>query len=304
MHSSTSMLTVNQDLAVAASPVHFARLLGIEPDPWQRQVLLSADKRIQILAARQSGKSMICALYALWHALNTPNALVLVLSPSLRQSSLLFKTIVEFYRELDRPIPSTIESALTLQLANKSKIVSLPGTEKTIRGFSGASLLIFDESALIDDDLYRSVRPMIAVSQGKIFAIGTPHGKRGWFWDSWEHNDEFTKIKITADQCPRISKEFLEQERRAMGEWWYRQEYFVEFTENEASIFRMDLIESSIKDFDELDLNLDDDDYVPETAAETADDLQVAGEPLDLKLGLDDEPEQSIPRFDRDFKFD
>jgi hypothetical protein len=258
--------TILADLALAIDPVKFAQSLGIDPDPWQRDVLLSAEKRIIILAARQSGKSMICAIYALWHALNHPGAVVLVLSPSLRQSSLLFKTIVGFYRnELNRPIPADIESALTLRLANKSTIVALPGLERTIRGYSGVSLIIFDESALIDDDTYRAVRPMAAVSDSKVFAIGTPHGQRGWFWDSFEHSDEFSKVKITADQCPRISKEFLERERREMGEWWFKQEYGCIFTENEASIFRMDLIEASIKDFPELDINLDDElDDAPE----------------------------------------
>jgi len=131
-----------------------------------------------ILAARQSGKSMTCSIYALWHALNHPGALVLVLSPSLRQSGLLFKTIMGYYQEL-RPIASEVESALTLQLANKSKIVSLPGNEKTIRGYSGVSLLIIDEASQVLDSTYFSVRPMMAVSEGKVFAIGTPHGKRG-----------------------------------------------------------------------------------------------------------------------------
>lgn len=246
-----------QELSMALNPVKFARQF-IEPDPWQADLLLSTEKRIMILAARQSGKSLICAIYSLWYALNNPGSVILVLSPSLRQSSLLFKTIIEFYRQLDRPVPSEIESALTLQLANKSKIVSLPGLERTIRGYSGVNLLVLDESALIDDDLYYSVRPMMAVSEGKVLAIGTPHGRRGWFYDTWANSNEFKlKIKITADQCPRISKEFLAEERKALGDRWYAQEYCCSFEENEAALFRSDVIQRAIRDFDELDFDLD-----------------------------------------------
>ena len=247
-----------QDLSNALNPVNFARRkLGIEPDPWQQDVLLSSEKRIMILAARQSGKSMTCSIYALWHALNHPGALVLVLSPSLRQSGLLFKTIMGYYQEL-RPIASEVESALTLQLANKSKIVSLPGNEKTIRGYSGVSLLIIDEASQVLDSTYFSVRPMMAVSEGKVFAIGTPHGKRGWFYDSWTNSDEFEKIKVTADQNPRISPEFLEQERKALGQYWYEQEYFCEFHQSEASLFRYDVIQRALcDDIEELDIDLD-----------------------------------------------
>ena len=247
-----------QDLSSALNPVNFSRRkLGIEPDPWQQDVLLSSEKRIMILAARQSGKSMTCSIYALWHTLNHPGALVLVLSPSLRQSGLLFKTIMGYYQEL-RPIASEIESALTLQLANKSKIVSLPGNEKTIRGYSGVSLLIIDEASQVLDSTYFSVRPMMAVSEGKVFAIGTPHGKRGWFYNSWTNSDEFEKIKVTADQNPRISPEFLEQERKALGQYWYEQEYFCEFHQSGASLFRYDVIQRALcEDIEELEIDLE-----------------------------------------------
>lgn len=252
---------VLSELSTALNPVAFAESLGITPDDWQRDVLLSSGignkRHVQVLASRQSGKSLTCALYGLWFALNNSHSLVLILSPSLRQSSLLFKTILEFYKELGRPVPSNIESALTLQLANKSKIVSLPALEKTIRGYSGVDLLILDEAALVDDELYYSVRPMIAVSNGRIFAIGTPHGRRGWFYRSWIESEEYYKIKITADQCPRISKEWLVHERKALGDYWWLQEYYCEFHENIKSLFRMESIEAAIEDFDEINFDLD-----------------------------------------------
>jgi phage terminase large subunit-like protein len=96
--------------------------------------------------SRQSGKSTITAILALHHALNNPRALLLVLSPSLRQSGQLFKKVIGFYRDLGKPIPSDIETNLTLELRNKSRIISLPGKEQTVRGFSGVSLLIIDEA--------------------------------------------------------------------------------------------------------------------------------------------------------------
>jgi phage terminase large subunit-like protein len=254
----TAQKEMLQEIVSALNPVKFAESLGITPDKWQKDVLLATEKRIMILAARQSGKSMICAIYALWHALNNPGALVLVLSPSLRQSSLLFKTILGYYQELGRPLPADVENTRTLEFSNTSQIVSLPGLERTTRGFSGVSLLILDEAALVDDDLYYAVRPMMAVSEGKVFAIGTPHGRRGWFFQSYTESDEFRKIKITADQCPRISAEFLEQERKALGEYWFAQEYMCEFHQAATSLFRFDVVQESVKDFDELDLDLGD----------------------------------------------
>jgi hypothetical protein len=271
-----------RELSSAINPVAFSCRLGVEPDPWQQEVLLSAKKRIMILAARQSGKSTICAIYALWHALNNPGALVLVLSPSLRQSSLLFRTITTYYHDLGRPIPSDIENTRTLELANKSMIVSLPGLERTTRGFSGVSLLVLDESALIDDDLYRAVRPMLAVSDGKIFAIGTPHGKRGWFYHTWTESEEFRKIKITAGECPRITKEFLREERKALGQYWFEQEYECEFHQSETSLFRMDVVDAAVIGFDEIDF-----DYDVDVSENNNLDLDVPDLTEDVKLDLD-----------------
>lgn len=284
---------VLSELSTALNPVAFAESLGITPDAWQKDVLLSSGignkRHVQVLASRQSGKSLTCALYGLWYALNNPHSLVLVLSPSLRQSSLLFKTILEMYKELGRPVPSNIESALTLQLANKSKIVSLPALEKTIRGYSGVDLLILDEAALVDDELYYSVRPMIAVSNGRIFAIGTPHGRRGWFYHTYMESSEYHKIKITADQCPRISPEFLKAERRAMGDYWYEQEYMVAFHESAKSLFRTDVVEASVKDFEEIDIDFELDDFDESVIPylEDSDESEELEEGLNLELDFD-----------------
>ena len=70
-----------------------------------------------------------------------------------------------------------------LEFANGSRVLSLPGTERTVRGFSEVSLLVIDEAARVDDGLYYAVRPMLAVSGGRLVALSTPYGKRGWFHD-------------------------------------------------------------------------------------------------------------------------
>jgi hypothetical protein len=60
---------------------------------------------------------------------------------------------------------------------------ALPGTQKSIRGFSGAALLIVDEAARVDDALYYAVKPMLAVSGGSLLMLSTPYGRRGVFFE-------------------------------------------------------------------------------------------------------------------------
>jgi len=108
-----------------------------------------------------------------------------MLSPSLRQSGELFRKALSVYRTLGRPVPSEAESALRLELDTGSRIISLPGTENTIRGYSGVRLLLVDEASRVEDDLYRAIRPMLAVSGGRLVAPSTPWGKRGFWFREW-----------------------------------------------------------------------------------------------------------------------
>jgi hypothetical protein len=84
---------------------------------------------------------------------------------------------------------------------------------------------------MVSDDLYRTVRPMLAVSGGRLVALSTPRGKQGWFHDEWYGSGDWLRVRVPASQCPRIPAEFLADERRALGETWYAQEYEVTFTD-------------------------------------------------------------------------
>jgi len=227
--------------AYALDPVTWAeKALGFKADPWQSEVLRSTESRILLNCSRQSGKSSICALLALWTAIYRPGSLILCLSPSLRQSSELFHAVARFYGALSESVASRGESALRLELANGSRIISLPGQEQTVRGYAGVSLLIVDEAARVPDDLYFSVRPMLAVSNGRLIALSTPWGKRGWFYEIFKEPNGWRTWTITADQCPRISTAFLEEEKRSMPKAWYEAEYFCAFNEPEDSVFGYD----------------------------------------------------------------
>src|ERR671913_2189158 len=134
------MVSLAEDLMLALDRVSFARRLGLEPDPWQVDLLRSTSERVLLNCCRQSGKSTMTAVIALHRALYHPSSLILCLAPALRQSQELFGKVLGFYRYLDRPIPAQAERKLSLELGNDSRIVTLPGTERTIRGFSGAAL--------------------------------------------------------------------------------------------------------------------------------------------------------------------
>ena len=126
-----------QQAAYALDPVAWCRgALGLEPDPWQAEVLRSPSKRILLNCSRQAGKSTITSAMALHTATYRPGSLILCLSPTLRQSGELFRNVSRFYG-IDPVIPSKSETVLKLELQNGSRIVSLPGKEQNVRGYAG-----------------------------------------------------------------------------------------------------------------------------------------------------------------------
>jgi hypothetical protein len=185
-------------------------------------------------------------LIALHRALYVPGTLLLCLAPTLRQSQELFGKVLGFYRDLGRPVAPQAERKLSLELENDSRIVTLPGTEKTIRGFSGAALLIVDEAARVDDELYFAVRPMLAVSGGALMMLTTPHGKRGVFFEEWTGGAGWERYEVKAEECPRITPEFLDEEREALPSWVYRQEYECSFEETEDQVFTHEMVERAV----------------------------------------------------------
>lgn len=231
----------------ALDPVALALRAGIEPDPWQVDILRSPAHQIIMLVSRQAGKSTVSSIRALHRALYVPFSLILLLAPAYRQSKELFRKVKAAYTALPGAVPLSSESALEMEFTNGSRIVALPGKEGTIRGFSGVSLLIVDEASRVPDELYQAIRPMLAVSGGDILLLSTPFGKRGFFHHEWEEGGaDWHKTKITAYQCPRISREWLDAERRRIGDWWFKQEYLCEFVETTDQVFSYEDIQRAL----------------------------------------------------------
>lgn len=235
---------------VYCDPIFFAReRLGFEPDPWQERVLQSASPRLLLNCCRQSGKSTIAAILALHQALYVPRSLVLLVSRSLRQSAELFKKVQDMLSLLPVRPKLDEDNKLSLQLVNGSRIVSLPGSEETIRGFSGVALLIEDEASRVSDALYLATKPMLAVSQGRHILMSTPWGKRGHFYEAWEHGGAvWERVTVTAHQCPRISSAFLAEEQAQMPANWFASEYLCQFTDAVDQVFSHDDVMGAVTD--------------------------------------------------------
>ncbi len=124
----------------------------------------------------------------------------------------------QFARKLGVSRKGDGDNEMSMLFPNGSRIVGLPGSEGTIRGFSAVSLLLVDEASRVPDELYLAVRPTLVVSGGAMWLMSTPCGKRGFFWETWERGGpEWDRIREPGNECGRIERAFLEEERRTMG---------------------------------------------------------------------------------------
>lgn len=233
-------------IATALDPTRLFTAAGLQPDPWQKELLLEPWDRALLNITRQGGKSLSVAALALHTALYHEDALVLILAPARRQSKETLLKAWKLYRAAGRPVRIDNRSELRARFENGSRMVALPGSEKTIRGFSDVDLIVADEAARVPDELYESVRPMLGVSDGRLVGMSTPWGKRGWFYEAWtDPEQDWHRVKHTAEDCPRLSTEFLEQEKREIGRWMYRQEYLCEFVDPVNQMFGTQEIEEA-----------------------------------------------------------
>jgi hypothetical protein len=139
--------------------VTFARqMLGFHPDEKQELVLCGGRRGI-VNCSRQWGKSTVMAAKAVHRAYSEPGSLILALGPSLRQSGEFVRKAEEFVRRLGLRERGDGLNRVSISLPNGSRIIGLPGTDATSRGFSAVSLLIFDEAAWVPDAVYDAMRP-------------------------------------------------------------------------------------------------------------------------------------------------
>jgi hypothetical protein len=190
------------------------------------------------------------SIIALHHAIypGARPAMIILISPSLKQSTELFRKTIGFYRGLDSAPELVRETATELELVNGSRVISLPASEDTVRGYSACSLLVVDESGAVPPELLTATEPMLAtVTDARFLAIGTPKGRQGWFFEAWTHGEGYERISAKASECSRISPTYLARQLKKRGPLLYSQEFECAFIDSGTSAFSSQLIEKAFR---------------------------------------------------------
>jgi len=228
-------------------PVLFAEVVfGFKPFPYQQKLLQDESKRIVACMGRQTGKTTVNAIKAIHFAYCNPKILVLIVSPSLRQSMIMFDRILDLIYSNPWLPKSVVRKTRTLiHLDNGSRIVALPCSANLLRGYT-ADLIIADECSFMPEEVITQVMfPMLSTTNGTAIFLSTPWGRNHFFYRAFM-DPNYSVHHVRSSESLLITKEFLEEQRRNMTAETYKMEYEAEFTEAATSFFPQDLIRSCV----------------------------------------------------------
>lgn len=270
---------------IPVTATELMRRAGMEPHKHQIEAFESPYRQILLNWHRQGGKSSTAGALAWEQAHNVPGSLTLLLSRTQRQAGELFRKVKAFRKAAGLEMPLLRDTELSLETEAGSRIISLPANPDTVLGYSAPQLIVIDEAARCQDQLFYAIRPMMATNQGRVIALSTPWGKRGFFWEAWEGQQtadeqaldlatvqslladlgmtvseedlahepgeesfDWHRIELSAPHNPRLSKRFLANERRSVPDLIFRSEWLCEFTDPEGAVFNYADIEHMISD--------------------------------------------------------
>jgi len=221
-------------------------------DPWQSEYI-STKGNCFLLCGRQSGKSTAASIKFGQRALDNRDHTILMLAFTEKQAYGLFSKTLAYIYEHRANLICTGKDAPTqhiIKLKNGSKILCYAAgkTGAGIRGFTCDSVVV-DEAAMMDREIFVAITPMLSVTGGSLDVLSTPQGKEGYFYEC--SDDEsladkimpgWTRFYVSAEDCPRHSKEFLDAEKARMTDLEYAQEYLAQFLDQFRRVFSDDWI--------------------------------------------------------------
>jgi phage terminase large subunit-like protein len=243
------MTSADEELTkITDNPTLFAQIaMGFEPFGYQEKLLNDKAQRIIACMGRQTGKTTTIAVKAIHYAYTYEKTTTLIISPSMRQSMIMFDKILAVTHNnplLRRSI--TRKTRTIIQLTNGSIIIALPCSEHLLRGYS-AQLVICDEASFIPETVITEiVFPMLSTTNGTAILLSTPWDKNHFFYKAFL-NPQYSTHKIQSSENPLIPQAFLQEMQQNMTAEAYKREYLAEFTEAAASYFPQELIRQCIE---------------------------------------------------------
>lgn len=218
--------------------------------PWQEDVFKDVTNeenegkgyQFVVKAKRQVGKSKLAIACLLYYAFKTERSIGVVAEPTIKQCRRLWKEIIDCLGGDNSPaIKSSNQTLLTIEFINDSQITLMSAEQgNALRGAHvKRSLLVIDEGAFIDNEVYDILFPLVDATNSPILIISTPVFKSGTFWERYTATDSHTLTYDWSkyDTSCFLSKEKLEFYRQTVSPLKFKSEYLGEFIDEGSFVF-------------------------------------------------------------------
>lgn len=218
---------------------------------WQQDVFadIKADEgkglTYVVKAKRQAGKSILAIVALEYFAFKNEGSIGYLLEPTLSQSRRVFKQMVKSLGGEESPvIKSSNATLLELELFNGSQVIFKSAEQReALRGATVKnSILIIDEGAFIEDDIYFVLDPIVDATKSPVMIISTPLFLSGEFYERYKRGREGSKFVKSYDwseydTSALLDPEKLEYYRENMSPLKFKSEILGEFISEGSYIF-------------------------------------------------------------------
>lgn len=190
-----------------------------------------------IKAKRQIGKSILAEILLLKYSLEKNRSISCIVEPTLNQSRRVFKEIITMMNG-SNTITSANASLLTIDFVNGSQLLFKSAEqEEGLRGMSISGLLVIDEGAFIQDDIYEILFPTVDAHKAPILILSTPLFKSGYFYNLYTSETTTSFDWSTYDTSVFLSNEKLREYERTLSPLKFRSEYLGLFIDEGGFVF-------------------------------------------------------------------
>lgn len=235
-------------------------LLGAPLWPHQLEVVASPARYRVICAGRQVGKSRLLAVLALHQAFAVARSTVLIVSQGDVASKRLLEDVCSLVLASPMLAGSVVdESSKVVTLSNGSTIRAVPASAAQIRGWA-VDLLILDEAAFIDPEIWRAAEPSIIARPGsRVVLCSSPWGSPDHFFRAlWTRGTGAASVQLEAWHWPSITSplvdaQLLEAIRDRETPAYFAREYLAEWTDAAGAYFTTAELEAAVGEFELVD---------------------------------------------------
>jgi hypothetical protein len=223
-------------------------------DDWQKEYIETPPEQdCFLLCGRQVGKTTAMSIKAVELCIKhfKKGEFVLINSIIERQAFLMLTKSLVYAQA---KYPQLIMKGKDKPTMHKLCFTNGTGIVSYAAGLEGSSSrgptikkVMVDEGSRMSELYFVAVLPTMSVSYGSMDIASSPFGKKHpdgteKFFYKCSKDEHFKKFYVSAEDCPRHTKEFLERQKNRLTKLAYAQEYLAVFTDELQRIFPDELL--------------------------------------------------------------